>query len=249
MIYYFSGTGNSKFAATRLAEILQDECVDITKIDSPIRGGESIGIIFPVYAWGLPKAVETFILNNMQAFSESSYTYAVMTCGDDMGYADTILNSLIGGRLSAAFSLQMPNTYVCLPGFDVDSDSVADRKVESAILQLPKIAEHIKLKEKKTNVVRGAMPWIKSYVLRPLFNTFLVTDRYFKTNSECVKCQRCIRECPLHNIKMNDSGDIEWKHDNCTGCLRCYHLCPHKAIHFGAFTKNKGQKKEISRCS
>ncbi|MCQ2258926.1 MAG: EFR1 family ferrodoxin [Bacteroidaceae bacterium] len=245
MIYYFSGTGNSKFVAEHLASSLNDQCFDITKDGIPAASDNTIGFVFPVYAWGLPNVVESFIINNKHLLESSTYNYAVMTCGDDIGYADVILNKIVDNRLSAAFSVQMPNTYVCLPGFDVDSNSVADAKVASTIKGLPEISEHIKQKEKKTTVVRGAMPWIKTYMLRPLFNSFLVTDKYFKTNTKCSKCQLCIKECPLHNIRMGDSGIIEWKHDNCTGCLRCYHQCPNKAILFGAFTENKGQKKKI----
>jgi len=245
MILYFSGTGNSKYVAEHLASLLDDECqrIDSTAITSDNKS--SIGIVFPVYAWGLPAIVETFINNNKDLFCKANYIYAVMTCGDDMGYTDTILNDLLQDNLSAAFSVQMPNTYVCLPGFDVDKDKVANEKVESTLLQLPDIAESIRKEEKKTKVVRGAMPWIKSYVLRPLFNHFLVTDKYFKTTSTCNSCKRCVRQCPLHNIAVSSEGTILWKHESCTGCLRCYHQCPNKAILFGAFTKGKGQKKPI----
>lgn len=38
------------------------------------------------------------------------------------------------------------------------------------------------------------------------------------------------------------AGNPVWQNKNCTGCLRCYHNCPKRAIEWGKFTRNKGQK-------
>ena len=245
MILYFSGTGNSEAIAKRLALLLDEDCFCMTDSIPPFITNESVGIVFPVYAWGMPQVVETFIAANKTLFASTKYIYALMTCGDDMGYTDDVLNKALEGKLAAAFSLQMPNTYVCLPGFDVDKDDVADEKVKKSLERLPDIAKRIQNEEHAIDVVRGALPGLKTYVLRPLFNKFLVTDKYFKTSSTCSSCQRCVKQCPLHNIDIDSQGKIMWKHDSCTGCLRCYHQCPNQSILFGVFTKGKGQKKPI----
>lgn len=230
MVYCFSGTGNSQWVADKLQGLVAD---------SP----DVYGLIFPVYGWGIPKVVGDYISKHIDAIHQSKYVYAVMTCGDDVGYADKVLRKALGGRLDAVFSVQMPNTYVCLPGFDVDDDDVAQAKVENTLKRLPSIAELIRQREKRTDVVRGACAWLKTYVLRPVFNHFLVTDKYFHVIvKQCTQCKRCVRGCPLGNMAMDEKGNIVWKHENCTGCLRCYHRCPTKAVQFGRFTKNKGQK-------
>lgn len=245
MIYYFSGTGNSKYVANKLGELMKDEVREIPccEID---KDCESLGIVFPVYAWGLPKVIDEFIgsLRGVKA----KYVWTVMTCGDDMGFADKVMRRGLvknGLKLDAAFSVQMPNTYVCLPGFDIDSDDVARKKVEDTDKKLHLIAEKVGKKETTTDVHRGVMPFTKTYILRPLFNSTLVTDKYFKTNADCNKCGKCAKECPLKNIVLTDKAHSpEWK-GLCTGCLRCYHQCPQHALHFGSMTNNKGQKKKI----
>ena len=229
MIYCFSGTGNSQWVTDKLKGLMKDE-------------GNMFGMVFPVYAWGIPKVVKEYIEKHREEIKSAQYVYAVMTCGDDIGYADKILNKTIGKEVDAVFSVHMPNPYVCLPGFDVDKDEVAQAKVQETLKHLPSIAESITGREKKTEVVRGGGAWIKTYMLRPLFNRFLVTDKYFHTNKDCIQCKRCVRGCPLGNMTMDKDGHVIWKHENCTGCLRCYHRCPSHAVQFGQFTKNKGQK-------
>ena len=186
MVYCFSGTGNSQWVADKIQGLVADS-------------NDVYGLFFPVYGWGIPKAVNEYILKHIEEIQKSEYVYAVMTCGD--------------------------------------------AKVERALIRVPEIADSISQRDKRTDVVRGACAWLKTYVLRPVFNRFLVTDKYFHVdNKKCTHCKRCIRGCPLGNMGMDDNGNVFWKHENCTGCLRCYHRCPNKAIQFGRFTKNKGQK-------
>ena len=180
MRFCFSGTGNSQWVADKLDGLVEDNA-------------EVFGLVFPVYAWGIPKVVTEYIAAHLQDIKSAPYVYAVVTCGDDIGYADHVLCKLLEERLDAIFSVRMPNTYVCLPGFDVDKDDVAEAKVKETLLKLPDIAESIRKREKKTEVVRGTCAWLKTYVLRPLFNHFLVTDKYFHTNKNCIRCKRCVR--------------------------------------------------------
>ncbi len=229
-MYCFSGTGNSQWVADKLKGVIKDE-------------EDMFGMVFPVYAWGIPKVVKEYLREHLEEIKAAKYVWAVMTCGDDIGYADKILSKAMERKPDAVFSVHMPNTYVCLPGFDVDKDDVAEAKVKETLRQLPDIAQSIQNREQKTEVCRGKMAWFKTYVLRPPFNRFLVTDKYFHIiRKQCIRCKRCVRGCPLNNITTDQEGNIVWKHEHCTGCLRCYHRCPNHAIHYGPFTKNKGQK-------
>ena len=241
MIYYFSGTGNSLLVAQRLADAI---CEPLSAMkDVAMQHEGAIGLVFPVYAWGLPRVVEEFLLaHKAQLQSADTYVYAVMTCGDDMGYADRMLERLLGRQLNAAFSVQMPNTYVCLPGFDVDSREVYDRKMAAMPEAVEDIAADVRERTHVRRLVRGSMPWTKTYVLRPLFNRFLVTDKYFHADASlCTSCGKCRKACPVGNVSIA-SGIPVWQ-SHCTGCLACFHTCPHHAINFGRMTQHKGQVK------
>ena len=62
MILYFSGTGNSKFVAQRIADALGDEIVNLNDRiksgdTSPVETGERLIVVTPTYAWRIPRVV------------------------------------------------------------------------------------------------------------------------------------------------------------------------------------------------
>lgn len=53
MIYYFSGTGNSKWVAEQLASKTDEIAVNMVEVSVvPSMDNQSIGVVFPIYAWG-----------------------------------------------------------------------------------------------------------------------------------------------------------------------------------------------------
>ena len=237
MIYYFSGTGNSLYVARHLADELGERLCPMT-LPAPTND-EVIGLVFPVYGWGIPNVVEQFVRRYKASF-EGAYLYAVMTCGDDMGYTDRVLEKALGRKLDAAFSVLMPDVYVCLPGFDVDSKEECREKFAKEKEAVLLITECVKERQVVRHLKRGPFPWAKTYILRPLFNRYLVTDKYFRVDAlSCVSCGRCQKMCPVGNILIVDEVP-QWQ-SHCTGCLACYHACPHHAINFGKMTQKKGQ--------
>lgn len=254
MIYYFSGTGNSRRVARHLAVCLGEEAqsIDYTTAPPPAASeAEAVGLVFPVYAWGPPLVVKDFIKRwPKHGGGDTPYIYVVLTCGDDVGRTDRLVARLLREknlRLAAAFSLQMRNTYVCLPGFNTDPDELVRQKDANIPVRLSHIAECVKNRRPSvaTDLRPGAMPWLKSYVLRPLFNTWLVADKHFRCERlRCTGCGRCARLCPLSNITPRADGSPTWG-GKCTHCLACYHGCTKHAIEYGFFTQGKGQVRII----
>ena len=246
MIYYFSGTGNSLRVARHLADALSERLSPMAFPST--TSGNLIGLVFPVYSWGIPNVVEQFIRKTLASFLKGKsegdcFLYAVMTCGDDVGYADKVLDAALssacGRKFDAVFSVQMPNTYVCLPGFDVDSAEVCKAKLAKEQDAVERIAVSISERKSVRHLTRGTFPWTKTYVIRPLFNRYLVTDKYFRVNaSRCISCGRCRKSCPVGNIVLDEIP--KWQ-SHCAGCLACYHACPYHAINFGSMTQKKGQ--------
>ncbi|MBO5699410.1 MAG: EFR1 family ferrodoxin [Bacteroidaceae bacterium] len=246
MIYYFSGTGNSKHIATHLAGLTHDVAQSITDPALQPTTDATIGLVFPVHAWSAPVIFERFVEHTLAHLVKhaSPYVYMVCTCGDDIGMTFEILRKRLktkGLQLVAGFSLIMPDSYIGLPGFDVNEAHIEKRKVDASVKLLPAIAEHINNQRHTLQLKRGPFPLTKSYVLRPIFYKWFVGPKLFKTTDACIACGKCAKACPTKNIALNNKRP-EW-HNNCTNCLACYHVCPKHCIVFGKYSANKGQYK------
>lgn len=254
MIFYFSGTGNSRWVAEQFGRMLDDRLYAIagsyTDIQAKgirpaytVRPDEKIGFVFPVYSWGPPALVLSFIREMVLDNYKKNYIYFICTCGDDVGQTGHILHKALrrkGYELQAGFSVFMPNTYVSLPGFKIDDPTTSQRKVDETRERIGYISKVIKNRTcNHFELFKGGMPSLKSYVVRPLFNRFLLTDKPFKALSTCISCGRCVQVCPVGNIRL-EKGRPRWS-GHCTSCLACFHHCPTNAIQFGNMTKGKMQ--------
>lgn len=124
MIFYFSGTGNTKWAASKLAAATREDLISIApymraddsshNLAEPfiLKENERLGFVFPVHGWRVPKLVREFI-SKMKILREPSdasaenkakaddclknspFTYCVCTAGDSIGLTIENLNKVI----------------------------------------------------------------------------------------------------------------------------------------------------------
>ncbi|MBO4945037.1 MAG: EFR1 family ferrodoxin, partial [Muribaculaceae bacterium] len=168
--------------------------------------------------------------------------WAVMTCGDETGDAPEILKASLeirGLRLAGVWSVIMPNTYVLLPGFDVDPTEVELRKIEEAPARVDAIASSIKSGKFVADVHFGSMPRLKTRLIFPIFRHAGIFPSWWRFTEECVSCGKCAAVCPVGNVEMV-AGHPRW-HADCVSCLACYHACPVHAVAYGIMTGGKGQ--------
>lgn len=251
MILYFSGTGNTKYCAEELAKLLGDECTQFSvaslrkpKYSRIKTEDKRIILMFPVYSWGIPPVIVEVLRKGRIDCPDDTQVWMVATCGDDIGTTTQQFRKLIYGiglHPAAAFSITMPNVYVCMKGFDVDSPEVEKAKLTAALPRIREIADRIKKGMPcEDSVVPGKHPWLKSHIIRPWFHAFCMSSKPFHTNDACNMCGLCIRSCPMENIVPGNGKRPAWG-NHCTMCLRCYHICPSHAIEYGDKTAGKGQ--------
>lgn len=252
MIFYLSGTGNTKWAAQILATLTGEQLVDIFKTDIEanvytLAPDERIGFCFPVHGWRPPLFLRKFIsrmeINNPQGH----YCYAVCTAGDNIGETIDIFKTDLAKRgisLDSAFSLIMPESYVGLPLMNVDTPENEKRKKDQAEKDLAEFSELIINRNKNVwKLTIGKWPKINSRLLGGFFTNCLITDKYFHVNkNKCIGCGTCSKVCPVSNIIIRNGKYPEWLHNgSCLTCFSCYHHCPEHAIEFGRMTRHKGQ--------
>ena len=249
MVFYFSGTGNSTFVATTLSNFLGLKLqfipdLDPDKIEFP---DERILFVFPVYSWGVPPLVSKFISDIKSEVwdrvKESGISVdCVMTCGDEVALAPEMFTKdlkRVGITLNSIWSVIMPNNYVLLPGFDVDSKEIEKSKLSNCEGRILEIAQGLSRYDKRIDVTRGSIPWLKTKLVFPLFKNWGIFPRKWHFTSSCIGCGKCAKICPLLNVTM-EKEHPKWG-SNCCSCLGCYHVCPVHAVEYGKETKKKGQ--------
>ena len=261
MIFYFSGTGNTRWVASEIAKAIGEEVLFIpdlmreNRFEFTLKAGERLGFCFPTHGWQPPRIVRSFI-GQLRLFSEDGhvpYFWALTTCGDNMGEAMTILNKDLAANLAlytvddkpllaeTLFSVIMPESYVCLPFMKTDPEDKEHMKIENARRQLHHIIGIVKdCKRGIEELEKGSTPRLYSYVIGAYFNKWMVTDKKFTVDAEvCIQCGKCQKVCPVDNIKGTPP---KWLHNGkCTSCLACYHYCPVHAINFGKITRKRDQ--------
>lgn len=251
MIFYFSATGNTRWAAELLANATGERLVNMADNDVPatweLSENERIGFCFPVHGWRPPMLVRRFISTlNIRNYN-SNYVWALCSAGDDIGQTMEYLShdlSLRGLNLDAKFSIIMPESYVGLPFMDVDKPEKELAKKETSKKMLEDYVQDIMSRERGiTKTYKGHWPRINSNVLGAAFVKWLITDKPFWVDEDkCISCGTCASVCPVADIKGGAGMKPEWTHNGkCLTCFNCYHHCPTHAIEYGKRTKNKGQ--------
>lgn len=250
MIFYFSGTGNTRWAAQQLATATNDKLLFIpdelnTACEYTLADDERIGFCFPVHGWQPPRIVREFIGKMTITNAANHFTYALCTCGDSTGLAVTMLANQLAERaitLNSCQSLVMPESYVCLPFMYTDKPEREHQKITQAQTDLDKFIKAVVERQTGyTQLKLGLTPWTFSHVIGAYFNRFMITDSKFTVDTDtCIHCGRCAKECPVDDITFNNIPT--WNHNNsCTCCLSCYHHCPVHAINYGTITRRRGQ--------
>ncbi|MDO5843948.1 MAG: EFR1 family ferrodoxin [Methanocorpusculum sp.] len=236
MIYYFSGTGNSKWIALEIAKGISDEAVsipDAIKNNSEpktIKSGETFGIIFPVYAWDTPKIVKEFI--SKIKIEDGAFVFAVCTCGGECGNLFKSLAKII--KLNSGYSILMPNNYIVLGG--AYSEDEIKSRIANAKEFIAKICASVSSKKSEFVFHKGGFAWIKTALISLMFNKF-TSDRKFFAENSCSGCGLCSRLCPVENINLENEMPV-WNH-KCIQCMACIQHCPKEAIQYGKGTKDK----------
>ena len=250
MIFYFTGTGNSRWVAESVASslcetvIAMSDFLDGNTVSCPVFAvapDERIGFVFPVHSWGIPPSTRKFIENlQINAYSNNP-VFGIFTCGDDCGNTNKMFLKLIrkkGWSCRHVYSVQMPNIYIVLPGFDVDKKSVEKRKIKKAALLLPDLIAAIRNDRPVNAYLKGSQSFLKSSVIYPLFVKHALNSRPFHTTAACTACGHCAKNCPTKNITVSEKP--VWG-NHCVQCLSCIHRCPCRAIEYGKITQKKGR--------
>jgi len=240
MIFYFSGTGNSLYVARRIAERSRDNCQDLSQAvregayEYALRAKEPLGLVLPVYYWGIPAQAELFLSRLKLTGAQQPYTFVVFTCGG----APCNAVSFIKKHLSVNYWnwVTMPDNMVIK--YDVKHRDEQRACLTGADLKLKDIMKAIARREESK---KGAdlFGQLATRVFYPKYDKQRVTAP-FHTDSRCTGCGQCAAICPEGIIELND-GLPRWTANKCSLCLACLNRCPEAAIQYGKSTAKHGR--------
>lgn len=241
MILYFSGTGNSRYAAQLIGSVIGDEIVSMNALikkskQEKLHSDKPFVIVCPTYAWRIPRIVETFMNENQ--FSGSNKVYFVLTCGADIGNSIEHVKKICNDRkmeFQGIAGVVMPDNYIVM--YEVQDDEKAKKLMEKADETLYEISEYIKKGQLLPNGQGVFLDKVKSGFVNPMFYSFFVKSKGFYSTNDCIGCGKCEAVCPLNNIKIVDKRP-KWG-NNCTHCMACICRCPKVAIEYKNKTKNR----------
>lgn len=243
MIFYFSATGNSLYAADKLGTVLNEKLVDIAdamqkkEFDYQVEENEKVGFVFPVYFYGAPTIVADFASRLTIKGNNNPYIFSIITCGDSIAGADQQFAGILAQRgyaVSSTFPLIMPGNYV----FMYDSPSPAEQKtkLDNADKQIITIISAIK-QNKTDGYSSGAVSRLITAAIYPIYKNRRKTAKFYAEDT-CIGCGLCERVCPIGAIKMNNKKP-EWVDKQCVHCVACINRCPVAAIQYGKGTKKR----------
>ena len=235
MILCFSGTGNSRYIARRIAEALQDETINLNeKIkandNSPIPVKRNMVVVTPTYAWRIPQIVYDWLSET--EFIGAERIWFVMDCGGEIGNAAKYNHRLaMQKNLNDMGTAQilMPENYIAM--FDAPQVAEAEKIVKKAEPDIENVITRIKAEQVFPAPRNNLYDRFMSGPVNPIFYRFFVKASAFRASDACIGCGQCVKRCPMNNISLN-SGKPVWGKE-CTHCMACICYCPAKAIEYG----------------
>lgn len=242
VIYYFSATGNSLKLALDIAANLADcELVSIPNLmneNSVSITNECAGIIFPTYAWGMPRIVADFI--NKLSATNTKYIFAITTCvaipGNTLVDLGKALNKK-GAKLNAGFAIKAGRSSLMhLNLFDkiIMKLDKARFNLKTAEEKLDEIVDTVKnRRQHKPETSNWAANVFGSMLHGMGINSFKTKDAGFEVTDECQSCGNCAKVCPRGNITIENKRPVF--HNNCELCHACIQWCTSFAIRHNEF--------------
>lgn len=237
LLIYYTGTYNTRFLTDRIEEKLTSrghsvERAEIRRDLPPVltEGYDFIGFGYPVYGFNSPLPFNRYVAKlrffpgqKFFVYKNSGETLALNNASDRI-----LLRRMKRKKLCFCGEYHFVMPYNIHFPFERDF-------VREILKKDDKLAEIMIYK-----LENGQIEKIRS---NPLYNFVsavisvqkiggFVNSFFYRADAEkCVRCMRCVKECPEGNIRF-EKGKIRFGR-RCDMCMRCSFYCPTAAISIG----------------
>lgn len=248
-LFYFSGTGNTKWAASEFARLAkeQEHTVEIYSIEKNniltsdylkkvILKSDFIGFAHPIYGADIPPIMRQFIERVVSCKYENGTEHKPVFIISTVGYVnacgyycerklflhnDFAIYSYINLELCNNTSTPKMKTKA------ISREKLEARKKSAS--DLMKNSIHCMTNRKR--FIRGRGPYLIPGILIRKFAKKGIENCYASLSvdmSHCIRCMNCVKNCPTSSITFENNA-FRFS-ASCTACMRCYNFCPGYAV-------------------
>jgi NAD-dependent dihydropyrimidine dehydrogenase PreA subunit/flavodoxin len=232
--YIFSGTGNTLMIAREVGKRLEEKGCNVSYHMMDKRGmfkmpGECvIGLAFPIAFFSSYPLVLDFIASLPQGKGKKIFMTGTMG-GAAMG-AEGKFRRMVADKGYVPVGSElfiMPGNY----NNTVIPAEKNEKLIETALKEARSFAD---------SLIEGTARWNRGAPIIPsLWQWFVTSGRalrfFYKMfpiaidNDKCIKCMRCMENCPVGAIDKNSESLFIYP-DRCQSCQRCVAFCPVHAV-------------------
>lgn len=230
---YFSGTGNSKFAAELFAAEMGGECHSIEEaadFSALIQHADTLAFVYPVYLSRVPRIMAEFV----KAHRKDLHGEKLVILATQMAFsgdgARCFTDLLPKGSYEVLYAeqIKMPNNVNNMKPMKRTPDEDIQKLAGETRDHVLKITADLKAGVifKRDFDLKSRLLGLPQAIVSPFFQWMM--KRGIRVSKDCTGCGLCVKRCPMHNLTLKN-GKAKGG-NNCTVCYRCLNLCPVRAI-------------------
>ena len=248
LLIYFSGTGNTE----RITELYKNEFAklgyqtDEVKLPADNRAVNGInpdeydfiGFGYPIHAFNAPKTVLNAckaLQNRRKALGHKTprkKVFVYKTSGEPVRMSDVSSLKMRGILKRRGYALTNEYQYV-MPY------NIIFRHTDAQVYKMWQTAQAL-TPVHVNEIVNGTpslpkkmfMGGFLAWILRAEHWGAHIVGKTYKASKTCVHCGKCVKLCPVNNIRVNKRGKIKFG-GKCIMCMRCAMFCPKNSIELG----------------
>lgn len=239
IIYYFSGTGNTEMVCRKFQQQLQNHGVECTLCPMSLcetapnpNEFDLVGFAYPVHGFNAPYIVYKFV-RNLPTVQGKNF-FILKTSGEPVAMNHSSSLHLVSKLKKRGFA-KLTNEYHYVMPYNMifrHTDLQAQKMWQTA-QRLVEVDANELLQGTPHHLVAPPLGRFAAWVLRIEHGAMKLNGKAFKVTKKCVKCMKCVNNCPVHNISY-DAKKGKFKFGNkCIMCARCSFHCPKDAIKIG----------------
>lgn len=239
---YFSGTGNSKYVAEYLDMKLKESghTVNTDSIESDNFIDEDIELLIiggPIYASNVPNELLKWINKNIPNKNSKALVFSTSSGNINAHGVEALADKLEkkGYEVIGKEVYIMPRNFY-FGKYPKNTDEEIKTKLNKVRKEIDELVININ-SNKLIDTEKNEKVMLRNLAAKSFEVIGKFIGKSFSVDENCIKCGKCVRECPKNNISFNKDGKIEFS-NKCMACCRCIHNCPTNAINY------KGKKYE-----